>query len=233
MKKILSLVLLSAFVIACNNSNKTMHLSGTVKGLKKGTLFLQKTIDSTLVTIDSIQIKGNGDFSFSTEIESPEIFYLYLTKEDQNTYNDRITFFGEPGTITISTSWNSFDTNAVIKGSKNTEKLNEYKDIMSQFNKKSLLYATALNNYKTTNNIDAIDSVQKLYNKNIIASYRYIINFSLNNKDAYVTPYIALTEAPDANVLYLDSIYKSLLPSIANSKYGKKLKAHITTIQSK
>ncbi len=95
-----------------------MLVSGTIKGLKKGTLYLQKSVDSTLVNIDSLEIKGDGSFSFGHNIESPEIFYLYLKKQDNNDINDRITFFGEAGEIFIYTSWYSFDVDPEIKGSK-------------------------------------------------------------------------------------------------------------------
>ena len=81
-----------------------MTVTGNIKGLKKGMLYLQKIPDSTLISIDSLRIDGDGSFTFKTELESPEIFYLYLKKEDNNVINDRITFFGEPGTITINTS---------------------------------------------------------------------------------------------------------------------------------
>jgi len=234
MKKIVFIVLLSISIISCSdNSEKTMNLSGTVKGLKKGTLYLQKTKDTTLVTIDSLRIEGNGDFAFKTEIESPEILYLYLKKEDNNTINDRITFFGEPGNIIINTSWNTFDANAKIEGSASTKKLEEFKKIMSKFNTKSFEYLNAINSPDITKNKTAKDSIIALSNKNNLKSYLYTLNFALNNKDSYATPYIALTEVPDANVKYLDSIHKSLIPEVANSLYGKKLKTHINTIKTK
>lgn len=210
-----------------------MNLSGTVKGLKKGTLYLQKIIDSSLTTLDSLEVKGKGDFLFEITVENPEIFYLYLKKEDNNTINDRITFFGEPGNITINTSWNTFDANAKIEGSKSTKKLKEYRNMLSEFNKKSLIYASIVNNSKTEYTVKALDSIQQLYNKNIVNSYRYTINFALNNTDSYAVPYIAVTEIPDANVKYLDSIHKSLIPAVANSTYGKKLKAHIEAVKAK
>lgn len=38
-----------------------MTVSGNVKGLKKGTLYLQKVNDTVLITVDSLQIKGDGN----------------------------------------------------------------------------------------------------------------------------------------------------------------------------
>ena len=112
MKRILLVLLVGITVLSCEKSTEnTMTVSGNIKGLKKGTLFLQQFKDSTLAVLDSLEIKGDGAFSFSTEVDEPEVFYLYLKKEDNNDINDRITFFGESGNIVINTAWNTFDTN--------------------------------------------------------------------------------------------------------------------------
>lgn len=224
MKNTFFLSLITLLFISCSeNGENTMTVSGNVKGLKKGTLYLQKVPDSVLVTIDSLEVDGDGNFSFKTEVESPEIFYLYLNKEDHNDINDRISFFGEPGNITINTSWNTFDTNAKISGSKTHEKLQEYRKTMSRFNKRSVEIIQAGNNTGGTLDSLQIDSIQKLNDQNIRKGYVYAINFALNNKDSYIAPYIALTEVSDANIKYLDSISNSLPQEIANSKYGKAL----------
>ena len=230
---ILPLLLLLSLIVSCGDSSSEniMTVSGKVKGLKKGTLYLQHIPDSTLVTVDSLQVKGDGNFSFRAELESPEIFYLYLNKEDANDINDRITFFGEPGTITINTAWNTFDTNAKIAGSNAHKKLEEYQGTMSRFNTKNLELmqsATAQNV-----NLDSLqlDSIQQLSDRNVKRGYAYALNFALSNKSSHIAPYIALNEVPDANILYLDSIYNSLTPEVAGSKYGKALKEHLEKIK--
>ena len=215
-----------------SSSEKTMTVNGKVKGLKKGTLYLQHIPDSTLVTIDSLLVEGNGSFSFSTELESPEIFYLYLNKKDANDINDRITFFGEPGTITVNTAWNTFDTNAKIEGSKTQKKLEEYQKTMSRFNKKNLELMQTVASQQTVLDSIQMDSMQRLSNSNIKRGYAFALNFALNNKDSYIAPYIALTEVSDANVIYLDSIYNSLTPEVVASKYGKELGEFLKEMKS-
>jgi len=232
-KTVLFSLLLALLIVACgdNPSENTMTVTGKVKGLKKGTLFLQHIPDSTLVTLDSLQVEGDGSFSFKTELESPEIFYLYLDKKDANDINDRITFFGEPGTITIKTAWNTFDTDAKIEGSKTQKKLEEYQKTMSRFNFKNLeLMQTAANRQTVLDSVQ-MDSMQRLSNKNVQRGYAFALNFALNNKDSYIAPYIALTEVSDANVIYLDSIYNSLTPEVADSKYGNRLGEYLTEIK--
>jgi hypothetical protein len=219
---------MAAVIVSCSNEvSSTMTVNGTVKGLKKGVLYLQHIEDSTLVAVDSLQINGDGVFSFTTPLASPEIFYLYLNKKDNNEVNDRITFFGEPGSITINTVWNAFDTKAVIEGSETHKKLEEYKKVMSRFNTQNIEILRAAYDPELQKDSTVMDSIQKLSDKNILRGYLYAINFALNNSDSYISPYIALTEVADANVKYLDSIYGALSPDVAASKYGKELSQYL------
>lgn len=187
-------------------------------------LYLQHITDSVLVTKDSLEIDGDGNFSLSTQIESPEIFYLYLNKKDNNEINDRITFFGEPGVITINTRWDRFDYDAKIEGSESNMKLEEFKKSISKLNIRSMELIQQANNAEIPLDSLQLDSLQKRSDRYTQLTYAYALNFALSNKDSYIAPYIALFEVSDANPKYLDSISNSLTPEVANSKYGQLLK---------
>jgi len=230
--RILFLLTLIISITSCQSSTEnTMTVSGTIDGLKKGTLFFQKVKDTSLVTIDSLEIKGDGTFSFSHEIDSPELFYLYLDKKDNNTINDRITFFGEPGTISIETAWNTFDRKPTITGSESHKKYEEFLAIVSKFNTKDLEFLQTSINLKNQLTQRQVDSLEDLKDKNFLRRYKYILNFGLSNPKSFITPYITLTEIPDANPKYLDSIYTSLSQEVAASKYGKELKVYIENLK--
>lgn len=232
MRSILLCLCLFVFLIGCGSSadENRMIVKGNVKGLKKGTLFLQNIPDSVLITLDSLIVEGDGRFKFETELESPEVFYLYLDKKDNNEFNDRITFFGEAGTITINTNWNTFETKAVIEGSETQKKLEEYQEIMNKFHGQSLELMRTAADPEIQSDSMAIDSLQKLSDKVILRGYLYTLNFALNNSDSYISPYLAITEASNANPIYLDSIYNSLSPEVAASKYGRKLEKYLSEI---
>ncbi len=224
MKKILTSFLVLAFLSSCGgDTENTMTVIGKIKGLKKGTLYFQHVKDTALVSIDSLLIEGDGNFEFKTELESPELFYLYLNKKDNNDVNDRLTFFGEPGVINITTSWNTFDLNAKIVGSDSNDKLDEFRKNMSEVNKRSLEIMQTASNTENPLTAQEIDSLEFMNTRNIQRGYMYAINFAINNKDSYVAPYIALKEIPDANIKYLDTIAQVLTPEVATSKYGKQL----------
>ena len=225
MKHFFTSFIILAFLSSCGgDTENTMTVSGKIKGLKKGTLYLQHVVDTALVTIDSLRIEGDGNYEFKTDIESPEIFYLFLNKKDNNDINDRVTFFGEPGIININTSYDTFDLNAKITGSESHLKFEEYQKVMSEVNKRSLKLMQTATNADVLLTDEALDSLELANVKNIQRGYVYAINFAINNRDSYVSPFIALKEIPDANIKYLDSISQVLTPEVAASKYGKALR---------
>lgn len=232
MKYVVRVLLIALLLGGCEKqSENTMKVSGTIDGLKKGTLLLQHLKDSTLTTIDSMVIKGNGNFAFEYPIQSPEVFYLYLKKADNNDINDRITFFGEKGTITINTAWNTFDANAEVLGSKSHDIFQKCREILSKFYTKDIEFIQVMTGTENPLDSVALDSVQQLASKNTLRRYLYVVNFALTNPDTPVSPYMALTEALEANPKYLDSIRKSLTPEVAASKYGKALEVYLENLE--
>jgi len=205
-----------------------MVVSGQIKGLKKGTLYLQHIPDSTLAVVDSLVLDGSGDFSFTTALKSPEIFYLYLDKKDNNDINDRITFFGEPGQININTKWNTFDLDPKINGSVSNEKLLEFRGMMSRFNIAEMQIMEAAFKANVEQDKKTLDSLLTASDRNTLRGYLFALNFAMNNSDSYVAPYVAVTEVSNANPKFLDSIYKKLSPEVAASKYGSLLEKLIT-----
>jgi hypothetical protein len=80
-------------------------------------------------------------------------------------------------------------------------------------------------NFKASKSQDEekLDSLNKRFNSILKRRYLYTVNFALNNKNLEVSPYILLSEAYDANIKYLDTVYNALDKPIKKSLYGKKL----------
>lgn len=234
-KNLSFIVLLSLWIIAgCTNTSKpkanTMILSGNVEGLRKGTLYLQKLQDSILVNIDSVVVNGSPEFQFKTEVESPEIYYLYLNKEDGDSLNDRILFFAEKGEISINTLLKTFESSAKVTGSENQKLLQEYRKLARQFNEKNLEY---IQEYFEMAKLDkeskALDSIQAAMDNLLKRRYLYALNFASTHGDNVIAPFIALTEVYDANIIFLDTIASKLTDKVKASKYGKEFLKFIAT----
>ena len=198
-----------------------MIVSGNIDGLKKGTIYLQKQQDSIIVSIDSILVDGNSNFKLETEINEPDIYYLYLDKNDGDSLNDIITFFGNNGEINIKTSLKNFDSSYEISGSKNTELLQEYLSIIRKFNLQNLDLLELFYKAQIENNQIRIDSVNTQIENLIKRKYLYTLNFATNNSEFEISPYLAVSQIADANQEFLLKLYDTLPEKIKNSKYGK------------
>ena len=198
-----------------------MIVKGKIEGLRKGTLYLQKIEDTLLVNVDSTLIKGTPEFEFKTPLETAEIFYLYLNKEDGDSLNDRILFFGEEGIIEINTLLKTFESSAQITGSKNQELLQEYTSFNRKFNEQNLELIQSFYEAQKDQQLSKADSLQKKMDNLLRRRYLYTINFAVQNTDQNIAPYLALTQIYDANLSLLDSIALNMTQAVRDSKYGK------------
>lgn len=220
------LLFLCLLLMNCQTSKKItndnlMIVKGRVEGLRKGNLFLQKIEDTLLVNVDSTWVNGSPSFEFKTPIETAEVFYLYLDKEDGDSLNDRILFFGEKGEIQINTLLKTFESSAEITGSKNQELLQEYISFNRKFNDQNLDLMQAFYQAQISQNKLLADSLQNKIDNLLRRRYLYTINFAANNTDENIAPYLALTQVFDANLALLDSIAIKMTPQVRESKYGQ------------
>lgn len=227
---LVSLVLLSA----CNKTESTanLNITGNIKGLKKGTLYIQRVVDTALVGIDTIVIDGTSSFESNINLDSPEMLYLFLDRGVSNSMDNNILFFAEPGKITIQTNLDAYINDAKITGSKNQELLDEYNKIKRRFNDENLTLLESKFRAIKRKDSKAIDSLTTKQDANTKRQYLYAANFAVNHKDYEIAPYIALSEIYDINMKYLDTINKSMTPKVAQSLYGKKLTEYIASIKN-
>lgn len=227
MRKIALLLIVLITIAACSEKESNLSVTGEVKGLKKGKLYLQKIEDTILVNVDSMIVDGDAKFNLEAYIESPQIMYLYLEKVDNNQYDDRINFFADKGQVNITTNLEKFETEAKIVGSANQEKLTEYRKMMSRFNDQNLELIKESFDAEKARDEEKLLEVDKKYDRLLKRKYLYTVNFAINNKDLEIAPYLALSEVFDANIKYLDTIYTSLSPEVKKSKYGRELKDYL------
>ncbi|ESU23887.1 hypothetical protein FSS13T_21920 [Flavobacterium saliperosum S13] len=225
MKKLLIAALAFSALVACDKkeSDKNLHLTGKIEGLKKGKLYIQHIVDTSLVTLDSIMVEGDANFKSDLQISEPEMLYLSLDRGNSNSLDNILPFFAEPGNMTIETSLKEFYAKAKVTGSKNNDLYNDFKKIKMRYNdeqNKTLSFTILA---RKINNVQKLDSLNQRADKLTMRRYLDAINFAVNNGNHEVAPYIALTEIYDANIKYLDTIQKAMSPEVAKSKYGKQL----------
>ena len=233
MKKISIAFIAITLLFACSEkkSENNLHLTGNIKGLKKGTLYVQRVANNKLVALDTIAIDGNSNFETNINLQSPEMLYLFLDRGVSNSLDNNLLFFAEPGDISIETNLENYIADAKVTGSKNQDLYYEYKKVDKRFQDESLTLIEKKFNAMKIKNESELTSIVAKQETNIKRKYLYATNFAINNKDYEVAPYIALSEIYDINLKYLDTIHKSMSPKVAQSLYGKKLTEYIASIK--
>ena len=228
MKK--SLLYISILLItACSQTNKKMTVSGTIKGLQNGTLYLQHVEEASYITLDSLVIDNSTSFELGCNLGEVEMLFLSLS-EDVNA--ERISFFGSNGETIVNTSLKRFKFDAQIEGGAQQELLESYYENMTRFKDQKLKFIKDKINAQKDLNLELAEEIQLKIDNVLRSSYLYSINFAINNKHSEVAPYLAVAEVYDANVKYLDTINSILPKNIANSKYGIILEDYIKKIKS-
>ncbi len=225
MKKSLAALFALTILASCSKEEKkgNLEISGNIKGLNKGTLYLKQVQDTVLVNIDTIVIDGKSDFKTAVDIKEPEVLYLFLDRGETASIDNSLPFFAEAGKMTIDTDLETFYAKAKITGSENQKLLDEYKAVKARFIdqemeikvkdmeasiKKKELPATELAKYESA----------------LKRRYLYTANFAVSHKDKEIAPYVIVAETPNLGLPFMKQVLDALTPKVAESKYGKILK---------
>ncbi len=224
------LAILSILVlVSCSDkkSDKNFVLNGNIKGLKSGTLYIQRIKDTLFVPVDTIKIDGDSHFVSEFNLESPEMLYLFLDRGVTNSVDNNIAFFAEKGTMTLETTLDFFTADVKIRGSKNQQLYDDYRKVMARYvNQDMDLIEKKFKAFKD-GKLEEVSKMEEQQKSILKRKYLYTTNFAVNNADYEVAPYVALADIYDINLKYLDTIQKSMSPKVAKSLYGKKLNEFI------
>ena len=93
--KYVFILFIAATLLTCSNQEKNFNLSGSIKGLKKGTVYLEVFNDSNFITVDSFKVYNSSDFKLNFNLEYPNLLRLRLNKNKKVQYTS--DFFGTIG----------------------------------------------------------------------------------------------------------------------------------------
>ena len=210
-----------------------MQVEVFVKDLKKGILYLERLQDSILVAVDSVQITQEKPIVLEADLNHPELFYVLLVRNKADDFDNRISFFGEAGNISIQTTLDGYVTKAEVIGSPTQDIFNSYIKVISQFNNEELdLLAAYLQAQINQNN----DSLALIENQSANLAKRKLLftaNFAVNNNTSVIAPYLALYNLTSGSKTLLDTIAASMSDDVRNSSYGKQLRDYLADPEKK
>ncbi len=231
MKKLLAIFVLAIIAIACSSKKEgNMIVKGQIKGLKKGTLYLQKMNDTVLVSVDSMALLGSDKFTLTDNVDTPVMYYLTF---DGNTKDKHLMFFGEKGEITINDDVENFGFNPEIKGSKNQEVMDKFREIDARFRDQRLDFIKKDLEARQSGDEELVKQLEADYKKMMRRRFLFSTNYAIANANSEAAPYIALSELFDASIQLLDTINNSLTDKVKASDYGKRLQKFVSNIKAK
>ena len=233
MKGYIKYLLIIIFFNCTNDVSKNLTISGNIKGLRKGKLYLQKYInDTVLLNIDSLKVEGLENFEFNDSLGEAQFYFLALKKDESDTVLQKSPFFADKGDIRINTRLNTFLSSAKVDGSENQILWDEYLMVMRKFNNQNI---DLVKNYlEKKGEFDSGKRDQIFEKKNILLDRKkilYSLNFAMNNSNKEISAYIGLYELKNISKKYLDSLYFKLNNEIQNSFYGRKLKKKLESLE--
>ncbi|UUV21537.1 DUF4369 domain-containing protein [Paenimyroides aestuarii] len=231
MKKLFLLLISVAAMVSCSDKKAgNTHITGEIKGLKQGTLYVQQLKDSMLITLDSVVLKGTSTFETSFDLQEPEVLYLGLNRGTTQSMDNLILFFAEPGDLKINSSLDNFSSGAVVEGSKNQDLYAKYLETRAIYTNKQTDLVRSIILAQQNQQTAKADSLENVLNRTKRRYYWNAVNFALKNNKNEVAPYITLTDVATMNNNHLDTIYNNLSPEVAKSKYGVILKNYLELV---
>ncbi|MBD3582407.1 DUF4369 domain-containing protein [Flavobacterium selenitireducens] len=225
MKKTFAALAGLVLLASCANEEKkgNLEISGNIKGLKKGTLYLKQLQDTLLVDIDTIAIDGDSNFKTAVNIAEPEMLYLFLDRGKTASVDNSLPFFAEPGKMVIDTDLETYYAKAKITGSENHKFLEEYNKVKSRYVNQELEIKVK-DMEASIRNITLPETEIAKYENILKKRYLYTANFALTHKDHEIAPYLVIAETPNLGLGFMKQIIDAMSPKVAQSKYGKLLK---------
>lgn len=194
MKKSLFVMIIALIAVSCTQKQEeSVLLSGRVEGVESGIVYLQKFRNKTFDVIDSSEIV-NGEFSFSKDVELPEIYGLSL----DSTKGSFLLFLDENQANVVLDSANYY-RNTTVEGS---ELHSLYVD------------------YKSQRNVE-IDSFIRQHPSSLVSAYALYRDYSYRLTPEQIRSNIDLLDPSLRNTPYVETL-EELIPTLEEVAVGNK-----------
>ena len=232
MKHTITKLFLITLLGSCSAPKKDMQVTVEVKGLKKGSLYLERVQDSVLLAVDSVFLGREESVVLQADLDHPELFYILLDRNQTDDIDNRIPFFGQAGEISIQTTLDDYVTKAQVSGSPTQEIYNSYLGVIRQFNNEELDLIAAYLKAQISENVDSLALVEQQTSSLSKRKILFTVNFAINNANSVVAPYLALSELSTVSKSLLDTIADSMSEDVANSRYGTLFTDYISELEN-
>jgi peroxiredoxin len=235
MKKLLFLLAITLVAVSCKN-NGEYTISGTIKGMDKGTVYLEKQSPDNMggSAIDTIKII-NGKFEFKGKVTEPAIHFIQV-----ETLNGKVPFILEGGDIDITVDKDTI-FKSKMSGTYNNDEFYEFNSKLAKLQKveqeKTIKFQT--------DNMEKMNAAQKANDTVVVNSlrkqYKDLRNESMNFMNAYPKSHpksfisVLLIEnmlnMGEMKVTEIEKAFNDLDESLKKTTAGKKVSDSIVALK--
>jgi len=225
MKNAAFVLFLCSMLASCMNNKEEFKITGTVKGVDTGKIFLQKLESDKWINTDSAKLK-KGEFVFQGKVGMPEMWQIAL-QENQLV----VPFFIENAKIEVNILPDSIDK-STVKGSpahdlygkyiKMNEAINARMDGIYAEYKKAREAKDTLGMKRNDSISDKLDAEMK----------QQLIDFAKTNNKSVVPAYLVMINSWQFELPELEEIVKVMDTSLKASQYIQVLQKRVDVLKS-
>ena len=216
------------FVVVGCSSNRT-EIRGFVSGGEEQLLTLERLDVNRTSLVDSVRVKANDSFLFSTRLEEPELFVI------KNQEGKLINLLLSPGEkVQIQTSHDSFGKPYRVEGSQESEGIRILVEHLDQTRRK----LDSLNNVAVSlesQDGPQLELIRSAYAQTVIKQKRFTIKYLVEHMKSLSSVYAAYQKYDEENLIlgnesdlqYFKTLADSLELLYPNSSLTLSLRADI------
>ena len=238
MKKILLLVALAVVLFSCKNLGEGEYeITGNVKGMKTGLVFLEKQnpMGMGALAIDTVKIV-DGKFEIKGKTTEPEIHFIQIDK-----VNGKVPFILEGGEIAITVDKDSIFKSKAAGTYSNDEftKFNEESTKIQKRMQKSVMdfqtkNMALMNEAQQNKDTVAINRLRAEYDVIQKPITDYTFGYPKTHPKSFISVLILQMMANNPKFAKeIDGIYKSFDESLKKTKPGKAIKKNLDNLKKK
>ena len=238
MKKIILLVAVAGVLFSCKNLGEGEYeITGTVKGMKTGLVFLEKqgAMGMGPQAIDTVKIV-DGKFEIKGKTIEPEIHFLQIDK-----VNGKVPFILEGGAIEVTVDKDS-TFKSKLKGTYSNEEFTKFNEESTKIQKRlqksvmdfQMKNMAVMNEAQKNSDTVTMNRLRKEYDFVQKPITDYTFNYPKTHPKSFIS--VLITQMMFNNPKYtkeVEGIYNSLDESLKKTKPGKAIKLNIDSLKKK
>ena len=210
MRNVLAILVFALAAFSCQSAKDEFSIKGSIAGVDKGKVYLQKLVNGQPKTIDSTDISG-GAFTFKGKMDMPDFRILRLNQGDYFAQ-----FFLDNAKVTITAKKDSL-RNTKVAGSPTNDVFNLYIAEMDRLSKEIMALQQKFQNAMATNNTDEANKAKIDYQAMMDNNKVFTKNFIKEHSNSVVSAFILMQFANQLEGSEVDELVGKLSPEIGRA----------------